>query len=315
MQQVSGPVSRVPVYATFAVLLVLLLGGMDVLLYTIKNPTLRQTHHYYLALGDSLAFGYQPNFNFSDGYANQTFGALKPSGVTDLINYACAGETSTTFIQGNCIARVAKHTEYTGPQLDAAVTFLARHSGAVSPVTLDIGSNDVLPDFDAATCSASATAGADLARMDTDLTQTILPRLQAASTRPGGPATNSLLLLNYYNPFVKSCPNSVSFAHLLNDHLAADAAQFKVPLVDVYAAFGGDDHMADHICDWTWVCDAQFNHDFHPTTAGYGVIAQAIERVLGYIGTGPNLNPMQQNNPPVQSGPSAFGADLPRWRA
>ena len=288
-------------YTAFAVLLVLLLGGMDVLLFGIKSPTQRQTRHYDLALGDSLAFGYQPDFNFSDGYAEQLFGALQKTGVTDLDNYACAGESTTTFIQGNCIARVAKHIEYTGPQLDAATAFIGQHRGAVSPVTLDLGSNDVLPDFDPTTCTAAASSGADLVTMDANLTQTILPRLQNAITAAGGPATNSLLLLNYYNPFVKMCPNSVSFAHLLNSHLAADAAQFKVPVVDVYSAFGGDDHMADHICDWTWVCDAQFNHDFHPTTAGYGVIAQTIERVLGYPGAGPNLTPMQQNVPPIQT--------------
>lgn len=312
MRQIAGSGSRVLLYGAFAVLLVLLLGGMDVLLFTVKNPGPRPARHYYLALGDSLAFGYQPDFDFSDGYAAQVFGALQKTGVTDLVNYACAGESTTTFIQGHCIARVAKHIEYTGPQLDAATTFIAQHRGAVSPVTLELGSNDVLPDFDITTCTAAPSSDADLATLDADLTQTILPRLQAAITAAGGPATNSLLLLNYYNPFVKACPNSVAFAHLLNDHLAADAAQLKVPLVDVYSAFGGDDHMADHICEWTWVCDAQFDHDVHPTTAGYGVIAQAIERTLGYPGSGgPSLSPVQQNQPPIQSNPPS--AVLPRW--
>lgn len=311
MRQIAGSGSRALLYGAFAVLLVLLLGGMDVLFFSIKNPGPLPARHYYLALGDSLAFGYQPDFNFSDGYAAQVFGALQKTGVTDLVNYACAGESTSTFIQGHCIARVAKHIEYAGPQLDAATTFIAQHRGTVSPVTLELGSNDVLPDFDVTTCTAAPSADADLATLDTDLTQTILPRLQAAITAAGGPAANSLLLLNYYNPFVKACPNSVSFAHLLNDHLAADAAQLKVPLVDVYSAFGGDDHMADHICDWTWVCDAQFNHDVHPTTAGYGVIAQAVERALGYPGAGPSLSPVQQNQPPIQSNPPS--AVLPHW--
>ena len=313
MRQIAGAGSRALLYGSLAVLLVLLVGGLDVLLFTIKNPGPLPTRHYYLALGDSLAFGYQPDFNFSDGYPEQAFGALQKTGVTDLVNYACAGESTTTFIQGQCIARVAKHIEYAGPQLDAATTFIAQHRGAVSPVTLELGSNDVLPDFDITTCTAAASSDADLARMDTDLTQTILPRLHVALTARSGPATNGLLLLNYYNPFVKACPNSVTFAHLLNDHLAADAAQLKVPLVDVYSAFGGDAHMADHICDWTWVCDAQFNHDVHPTTAGYSVIAQTVERALGYPGAGPSLNPVQQNNPPIQSNPPS--AILPRWSA
>lgn len=306
MPQAAGGGSRVLLYAVFSVLLVLLLGGMDVLFFAIKNPTQRQSHHYYLALGDSLAFGYQPDLNFSDGYADQVFRDLRKTGITDLVNYACGGESTTTFVQGKCVYRYAKHDEYTGPQLDAATTFIAQHRGHVSPVTLSIGSNDVLPDFDIATCTVSASADADLATMDANLTQTILPRLIANTTLAGGPATNSLWLLNYYNPFAKQCPNSSSFVNELNSHLATDAGQFKVPVVDVYSAFGGDSQMTDHICDWTWVCDAQFNHDYHPTTAGYNVIAQTIERAVGYPGTGPSLNPMQQNLPPIQTGqPSA----------
>jgi lysophospholipase L1-like esterase len=302
MQQAERVGSRIPLYATFAVVLVLLLGGMDVLMFAVKNPFQPQQRHYYLALGDSLAFGYQPNLDFADGYANQLYAALQKSGVTNLVNYACGGETTTTFIQGNCVYRYAKHDEYIGSQLDAAVAFIARHPGAVSPVTLDIGSNDVIPDFDPTTCTASASASADLATMDANLRQTILPRLQSALSAAGGPATSSLLLVNYYNPFAKACPNSTGFADTLNSHLAADAAASKVPLVDVYSAFGGDDHMTDHICAYTWVCDARYNNDFHPTTAGYNIIAQTIERALGYPGIGPSLNPMQQNNPPVQTG-------------
>ena len=85
--------------------------------------------------------------------------------------------------------------------------------GAVNPVTLDIGSNDVLSDFNTATCSPVGDPAGDLARMDANLTGTILPRLLDAMKAPKGVAPTDFLMLNYYNPYAKICPNSTSFAH------------------------------------------------------------------------------------------------------
>ncbi|HEU5439340.1 MAG TPA: SGNH/GDSL hydrolase family protein [Ktedonobacterales bacterium] len=291
-------------YAVSALVLIVVLAGMDILLLNIKNPAQVLGHHYYLALGDSISFGYQPNLNFSDGFVDQVFAELQKANITDLTDYACAGDSSTTMIQGDCPGRLIKHDAYTGPQLTAALDFIGQHRGQVSPITLEIGSNDVLPDFDSTSCTASDHATADLATLDANLTQTIFPQLLGNLTSVAGPAVTNLYLLNYYNPFAKQCPDSTRFAHTLNDHLAADAAKFKIPVVDIYGAFGGDDHQADHICDYTWVCNAQYNHDFHPTTLGYSVIAATVERALGYPGIGPSRLPIHDVNPPIQSGPS-----------
>jgi lysophospholipase L1-like esterase len=124
--------------------------------------------------------------------------------------------------------------------------------------------------------------------LDTNLTQTILPKLVAAQSVALATVGPPFLLLNYYNPFARICPDSGVFVHELNDHLATDAAQFHIPVVDVYTAFGGDDHMADNLCTYTWVCNSNANYDFHPTTTGYRVIAHAVDQALGikvgYIG-------------------------------
>jgi lysophospholipase L1-like esterase len=114
--------------------------------------------------------------------------------------------------------------------------------------------------------------------MDRNLTQSILPRLEDALGGAGRPV--DFVLLNYYDPFANVCPDSLAFVGNLNAHLAADAAPFHVPVVDVYGAFGGDAHAADLVCTYTWYCDAQYHHDYHPTSAGYRAIAQAVERVL-----------------------------------
>jgi lysophospholipase L1-like esterase len=270
------------------VVLVIILTAGDVLAFGGANPSTLFTRHYYMALGDSISFGFQPNLDFTSGFVDDLFADLQHAGVTDLVNYACAGETSTTMITGNCLEHLIHHDAYTGAQLTAALNFLQRHAGYVNPVTLDIGSNDVLPDFNSGTCTAGPNAAADLATLDANLTRTILPDLiHALGTNY---QTGDLVMLNYYNPFARQCPGSEAFVHELNDHLAADAQRFGIPVADVYTAFGGDAHMADNLCSYTWICDAQF-HDIHPTTLGYQKIAQAVEQVLSYPSIGPGNSP------------------------
>src|SRR5258708_19549541 len=134
-------------------------------------------------------------------------------------------------IHGNCPGHLIYHNAYQGPQLDAAVSFIQQHPGQVNPIALELGSNDVLPDWNETTCTPSDGAAADLATLDANLTQTILPRLLAAL----GPAplhqVVDVVLLNYYNPFVVVCPASTAFPHPLNNHLPPAPPQFLIPPV------------------------------------------------------------------------------------
>ena len=284
--------SRLPRILTVTVLAVLLIAalvGVDILVLSRNNPAQAFSPHYYMALGDSLSFGYQPNLDFTSGFADDIFNNLHKVNVTGIVNYACAGETTTTMIQGGCVGRFAHHGSYTGAQLRAAVDFLkaAENYGHVSPITLELGSNDVLPAWDPTTCSVRAGVNVDdlLATMDANLTQTILPQLVNALGARKTANNGDLHLLNYYNPYAKVCPGSAPFVHELNDHLAADAAQFRIPVVDVYLAFGGDSETASHICEFTWMCSSF--HDVHPTNKGYAAIAQAVETALALPGGNP----------------------------
>jgi lysophospholipase L1-like esterase len=130
---------------------------------------------YYLALGDSLAFGYQPNFDWSDGYANDFYKDLQGHGTTSLVNMACIGETSTTFRNGGCPYSYLRKTFYTGSQLNAAVNFIKYHAGKVSPVTLDIGANDMLPLVDPSTCQVSSSWPTALSTFHTNFTRPTSP--------------------------------------------------------------------------------------------------------------------------------------------
>jgi lysophospholipase L1-like esterase len=315
-------------YVLATVVLVLALVGIDALVLAQHNPnSVLKQPHYYLALGDSLTFGYQPDLNFTDGFADKVYAQLHPASVTQEINFACAGETTTSMIQGGCIARFAHHGSYTGAQLDAALEFIRAHPGEVSPITLEIGANDILPDWQSNTCMPTATATADLATMDANLTTTILPELTQALNIGGSKLVRAggLVMLNYYNPFAQECKNSAPFVHTFNEHLAADAAKFQVPIVDIYAAFGGDAAMATNVCagptdaqgvhhPYTWICTAPY-FDLHPTTVGYSVMATAVEVAVGYP-TGPMLPgivPMGRSTLPLASrahGPDSHTGDV-----
>lgn len=278
---------RVVPFVVMTVLLIVALAAMNVLILSAHGPQSLTPRHYYLALGNSISFGYQPDLNFTSGFVDDLYADLHKANVSDLVNYACAGESTATMIAGNCQGHLIHHDAYTGAQLPAALAFLKQHRGMVNPITLDIGSNDVLPDLDTSTCTISSNGQSDLATMDANLTGTILPELvDAAGTTY---RTGDIVLLNYYNPYALVCSNSAAFVKQLNSHLAADAARFGIPIADVYSAFGGDAQMAAHICDYTWMCNAQF-HDLHPTTRGYQVIAHAVEQVLGYPGIAPPQN-------------------------
>src|SRR5215469_10561179 len=100
---------------------------------------------YYLALGDSLSQGVQPDaagtsVKTPDGYASQLYAVLRrhDPGLR-LIDLGCPGETTATMIHGGTC-------RYGGrSQLAAAVSFLRAHRSHVSLITLDIGANDPNP--------------------------------------------------------------------------------------------------------------------------------------------------------------------------
>lgn len=106
----------------------------------------------YLALGDSLAFGYDPlatnpfDPNSFVGYPDAVATSLRD----DLTNASCPGETSSHYLDlegsdngcGQWRAALPLHATYAGTQLAYADTFLQSHPKTLL-VTLDMGANDL----------------------------------------------------------------------------------------------------------------------------------------------------------------------------
>ncbi len=270
---------RIVVPLTFALLLLFISAPAALATSHGSGLSLAGPKQHYLALGDSLAFGYQPDLNYSHGYVDDFFSNLKSHGVKDVANMGCPGETSVTFLNGKCPYPFLRKFPYVGSQLNAALVYLKLHAGQVSPVTLDIGANDLTRDVNTSNCSVNQQQfQQDLATLDNNLTNIILPQLHAALTI-NGHLTGDLVMMNYYDPFQNICPNSVSFTETVNAHLAADVSNYGT-IVDVFSAFGGPKTPNPHICTYTWMCS--IFKDIHATNTGYSVIAATFEQGTGY---------------------------------
>src|SRR5256886_7082812 len=117
--------------------------------------------HFYLALGDSVAFGaqlgkffqevstrtYDPN-TFNTGYVDDFATRLRSiDPKISTVNLGCPGETTdsfTKFCVFHSVLGFALHSNYSGSQEAAALSFLRAHPGQVSPITITLGINDAL---------------------------------------------------------------------------------------------------------------------------------------------------------------------------
>jgi lysophospholipase L1-like esterase len=245
---------------------------------------------YYLALGDSLAFGFQfDKFNanfpfvpasiFATGYADALAGMLQEirPGITT-VNYGCTGETSVTFIQGGCIYTAAGfplHDPYDGSQLSAALAFLLAHRGQVSPITINIGANDLngLRAACGADVSCYFTNGpAVVATISANLSY-ILGQLRAAA-----PDAEIITFTNYDVASLFD-PRLLQLTQAFNSVIISTAAASSVRVADVFGAFNNGPQPTT-LCALTFVCTPL--QDSHPTDLGYEAIARQIWSASDY---------------------------------
>src|SRR5580765_4908905 len=161
-----------------------------------SGPVYQPPQAYYLALGDSMAYGVQPAkvdaglppSGFRTGYVDVFAARLrKLAPKIQVVNYGCPGESAKTFINGQCPWLGEKrrlHDAFKGTQLAAALAFVRAHPGQVSPITLTLWGNDLFDDF-APACKGDplcikSHASAGLARFESRLGK-IVGRLRSAA--------------------------------------------------------------------------------------------------------------------------------------
>lgn len=244
----------------------------------------------YVSLGDSLAFGYQPDlvaahdFNPADysSYA-EDFAAMRPH--LALANFGCPGETTTSLISGGCpwivTAGAPTHMPFGGAsQLDAALAYLGSHSDT-SLVTLDIGSNDLLAVVDPClttsnpmACMQQGLPGA-LASIAHNI-GVILSAVHQAAPHA------QLVVFNLYNPLALSLPSSDALIGQANTVIAGVARSLGARVADAFAVMNhaaGSPAERAFVCSRTWECTPYEN--IHPTDLGYKQMASALLHSLG----------------------------------
>ena len=263
----------------------------------------------YVALGDSLAFGYQgntvgacaptncatPDTLFRTGYVDDFATAMRAVGgnPTSVVNFGCPGETSSTLL--NATNGTTGCTTYNNPytggqpfpihqphpgttQIDAAVAYISANANRVNPITLDIGANDLLGLIrgcanDPVCIGAAAPATIGVVAQNTAIA---LGKLRAAAPRA------KIIVLGLYNPAFTLPGGDYLTNSVFNPTIANVAAQFGASFANPFqtinhgAAYPNE---AASVCSQINICAAG---DVHPFDNGYQAIADVIFGVSGF---------------------------------
>lgn len=252
-------------------------------------PTFVAPKRHYLALGDSIPYGYT---------REQSLAGLPPSAFTSYVDrfaarlrlirddvqvthYSCPEERTATFIAGPCPwlqAGRALHDAFAGSQLEAAERFLRAHPGKVSPITLTLWANDTADlvtrcagDLACIQAQAPSAIAAYAVRL-----RAILTRLRAAAPRA------KIIVTGVWNNFVGLFPQTDPLFRTLDDAIAAVSIEAGTTFADTLPVFNPQGDVAVEtatFCTLMLTCSAG---DPHPTEAGHDAIAGLLLAASGY---------------------------------
>lgn len=275
------------------------------------SPASSQVVHgpkqYYLALGDSITYGYQaykhaaalPPSAYNTGYVDvfaEHLREIQPA-IT-VVNYGCPGESTRSFLKGLCLWTEfgeQLHDTFAGRQLDAALSFLRTHRGEVSPITLTLWGNNVR-EFSAA-CQGDASCIANGAfKFIDDLSKDLAKILRAL--RKEAPDAD-IIVTGSWDSFIDGLEFVDPLFQLLNLSMAAAAEAEQARFANPFPLFNpqGDlHHEAETLCAMLLLCTPQ--PDSHPSDLGYQVLGDLVWNVSGYVPPVPKSVP----NATVQRG-------------
>jgi lysophospholipase L1-like esterase len=248
------------------------------------------SHKPYLALGDSITFGYIAQAGYEYFYPTNFVGYADYLGSTlslDLVDAGCTGETTSSFISATgpdhgCRAYRSTfplHVAYKSTQLAFARHFLKHHPGT-RLVSIQLGANDgfLLEEqcnFDP-TCIANgapqlfATVAANM--------QTILAGIRATGY------DGVIIVANYYS-LDYSDQFGTELTAGLNQAIAAPASAYGAVVADVFSAFqaavsnafANGNTCAGGLLNASNPATSPPSCDVHASQSGHRLIAQVVE--------------------------------------
>jgi len=284
-------------YLVFLSVFLTLFSGVAVAVTVVAHPAkalaASNRPQEYLALGNSVAFGYSPlvdpsNANNFIGYPTPVAAALKEN----LTNASCPGETSSHFISltgsdngcGTYRLNFPLHVAYSTTQLKFADGFLQSHPKTLV-VSIDIGANDL---FVLENGCGGASTPAEINCILSGLPG-MLATLSANLDTIYGHIRNldgyhhKLVALNYYS-LNYSDPVGTSVISQVNQVVAGRTLAWGGIVADGFAAFaaastayGGDTCAAGLRIV---VLSSPLTCNIHPSPAGRDLLAQAVVKAL-----------------------------------
>lgn len=248
---------------------------------TSQRPVYQSPQSYYLALGDSMAYGFQPTKTnappsaFNTGYVDRFVARLrKLSAKIKVVNYGCPGESTVTFARGGCdwLKQGGKlHDAFRGSQLNAAKAFLRAHPGKVSPITVTLWGSDLpLP------LSQNAKRAPGAIASFASRFSAILRQLRA--TAP----TAEIIVTGAWNFEADRLAQSEPLYRSLDAAIKRAATASRARVANMFAALNGTGNVKSQqarLCRLTFICS---KGDPHPTNAGYRAMADAFMAASGY---------------------------------
>jgi lysophospholipase L1-like esterase len=243
----------------------------------------------YLALGDSVAFGYSPLLVHAGLAGNPAVFVGYPDIVAKslelhLVNASCPGETTGGFqsiTNGQDFACLGYrfhfgfplHVAYLGAQLDFAIQYLSTHDN-VRLVTMDLGANDVFKLQ--AICGGVATAcfanglPAVLAAIDANI------RIIYNAIRNVAHYSHKLVTLSYYS--LAYDPTTAAGTMQLNAPIIDASEAFHAKIASGFDAFQGPALNAggSSCAAGLLIVLAPGVCDVHPTPLGRDLLAGAV---------------------------------------
>jgi lysophospholipase L1-like esterase len=230
----------------------------------------------YLALGDSVTFGYMeptvvPAPEFQDASAFDGYPEMLGSELDlKVANAACPGETSASLLDASAPSNGCEnepggatgaayrtsfplHASYQGSQIAYANTYLKSHPGT-RLVSLMIGANDGF------LCQETTTDGcaSELSTVLSTITKNVHTTLSAVRTKDH--YNGQLVIVDYYSlNYTSALDNGESQA--LNSAMAAGAKGFHVRFANAYNSFAAASGV-------------------HPSAAGQALLASTVANAI-----------------------------------